>query len=89
MAALAVLVVTGSVVLSGLMLVKAKHEARQLFVRLEHLNSARDRLLVDWGRLKLEQSTWATHGRVEHLARDELDMVSPPSQDVLLVREQH
>ena len=87
MGLLALLVVSGSIVLSAVMLVHAKHESRQLFVRLERLNAARDRLQIDWGRLKIEQSTWATHGRVERLARERLEMTNPAPAEVLLVSE--
>ena len=34
--------------------VYAKYRARELFVELEHLSSARDELDADWGRLQLE-----------------------------------
>ena len=82
---LALVVVALSVVGSAIMLVNAKHQSRQLFVRLERLKEARDRLQVDWGRLKLEQSTWATHGRVEALARERLAMVDPDAEEIVLV----
>jgi cell division protein FtsL len=32
---------------------------------------------VEWGQLQLEQSTWATHTRVEQIARDKLGMRPP------------
>ncbi len=82
---LALLVVAVSVVGSAIMLVSAKHQSRQLFVRLERLKESRDRLQVDWGRLKLEQSTLATHGRVEALVRERLSMVDPSSEEIVLV----
>ena len=31
----------------------------------------------DYGRLVLEQSTWASHYRVEKVARNELEMAAP------------
>jgi cell division protein FtsL len=82
---LALVVVVLSVVGSAIMLVSAKHQSRQLFVRLELLKEARDRLQVDWGRLKIEQSTLATHGRVEALVRERLSMVDPHAQEIVLV----
>lgn len=82
---LGLVVVALSVVGSAIMLVNAKHQSRQLFVRLELLKEARDRLQVDWGRLKLEQSTLATHGRVEAIVRERLSMVDPHAQEIILV----
>ena len=78
--------VTG-VVGSALALVNAKHEARQLFVELERLNGERDRLQVEWGQLQLEQSTWATHARMESLGRGELALVTPAPSDIILLSE--
>ena len=42
-----------------------KYRARELFVELEHLNSGRDELDAEWGRLQLEQSSWSTYAYVE------------------------
>ena len=67
------------------MLVNAKHQSRQLFLRLERLKEARDQLQIDWGRLQIEQSTWATHGRVEAIVRERLSMVDPSAPDIVLV----
>ena len=50
----------------------AKHEARNRFNELQQLTRERDELDIEWGQLQLEQSTWATHGRVESVARDDL-----------------
>lgn len=83
--ALAVLTVGLSVVGSAVMLVNAKHQSRTLFLRLERLKEARDQLQIDWGRLQIEQSTWATHGRVEAIVRERLSMVDPRSDEIVLV----
>ena len=67
--------------------VSAKHEARSLFIQLQGLNSDRDALEIEWGQLKLEQSAWATHGRVEQTARVGLRMVIPRPNDVRIVKQ--
>jgi cell division protein FtsL len=66
--------------------VSAKHEARSLFIQLQGLNGERDALEIEWGQLKLEQSAWATHGRVEQTARVGLRMVIPRPNDVRIVK---
>ncbi len=71
---------------SALGVVYTQHESRKLFVELQGLQNARDELNVDWGRLQLEQSTWATHGRIEAIAREKLDMTIPPPAAVVLVK---
>ena len=81
-------VVASAVVLLGsaLGVVYAKHEARSRFNELQTLTKARDDLDIEWGQLQLEQSTWATHGRVERVARDELRMVIPQASDLRIVQ---
>jgi cell division protein FtsL len=83
----AVLLVALSVIASGLWVIDAKHEARRLFVELEELNREQDRLQIDWGRLQLEQSTWATHPRIESLAREQLHLIAPPDGELVVVVE--
>jgi len=71
---------------TGIGVVFTKHEARTLFVRLQGLNGDRDALEIEWGQLKLEQSAWATHGRVEQTARVDLRMVIPRPNEVRIVK---
>ena len=76
-----------AVLASGVSVIYAKHMGRQNFVELERLIDERDQLEIDWGRLRLEQSTWATHGRVEQLARERLDMHVPEPENIVVVQE--
>jgi cell division protein FtsL len=71
---------------TGIGVVFTKHEARDLFIELQGLNGERDALEIEWGQLKLEQSAWATHGRVEQTARVGLRMVIPRPNDVRIVK---
>ena len=75
----------GCVIASALSVVWAKHESRKLFVTLQKLERVRDDLNVEWGRLQLEQSTWATHGRIEAVAREQLAMQLPQAESIVLV----
>lgn len=74
-----------AVLVSALTLVWARHEGRVLFVELQQLQAERDELNVDWGRLQLEQSAWATKARIERLAREELEMQRPVDVEIVLV----
>ncbi len=71
---------------SALGVVFSTHQARLLFVELQGLQKLRDEMNTQWGRLQLEQSTWATHGRIEKIANSKLDMVIPPPGAVVIVR---
>jgi cell division protein FtsL len=71
---------------SAIGVIWSKHEARSLFIELQGLHAARDRLDIEWGQLKLEQSAWAMHGRVEQTARGSLQMVVPRPDEVRIVK---
>lgn len=71
---------------SAVQLVLHRHESRKLFVDLQALRDQRQLLEQEWGQLLLEQATWATHVRVESLARDALGMVPPAPERVFELR---
>ena len=75
-------------VISAIALVYTKHESRDLFVELEQLTRDRDELNIEWGQLQIEQSTWATHGRIERVALEELALVRPKSTEIYLIEQQ-
>ncbi len=79
------LILTALVLASALGVVYAKHESRRLFVELRGAERAIDELNVEWGKLQLEQSTWATHGRIEDIASRELQMRVPDYADIVMV----
>ena len=72
-------------VLSSIALVYTKHESRKLFVELEGLTQQRDELNIEWGQLQIEQSTWATHARIERVATDDLSLVRPESSEIYVI----
>ncbi len=80
-----VLVFSVVCVLSALALVYTKHESRKLFVELESLTHERDDLNIEWGQLQIEQSTWATHARIEQVATDDLSLVRPVASEVYVI----
>ena len=74
-------------VVSALALVYTKHEARKLFVELEQLTTERDELNIEWGQLQIEQSTWATHARIEQLATDDLALTRPKATEIFVIEQ--
>ena len=79
---LLVLVFAVVCVMSAMALIYTKHESRKLFVELEALTAERDELNIEWGQLQIEQSTWATHARIEKVATDEMSQVRPEATDI-------
>lgn len=80
----AVLVIAN--VASALAVVHARHRHRQLFVELSRLEKARDELNIEFGRLQLEQATWAESNRIDQVARDRLGMKFPEGADIVVIR---
>ena len=71
---------------SAIRVVHDRHEHRQLFVALSGLEKARDELNIDFGRLQLEQATWAESNRVDQVARTRLGMKFPEGDEIEVVR---
>lgn len=66
--------------------VYARHEHRQLFIAFKRLERERDELNIDFGRLQLEQATWAESNRIDQVARNRLGMAFPSADETVVVR---
>ena len=73
-------------VATAIAVVQARHEHRQLFVQLSKLERARDELDIEFGRLQLEQATWAESNRIDQVARDRLGMKFPEGAETVVIR---
>ncbi|MFB3091212.1 MAG: cell division protein FtsL [Gammaproteobacteria bacterium] len=74
-----------AVFFSAIKVVIARHDTRRLFVEIQKLEKDRDNLNEEWGRLQLEQSTWATDARIESVSKTELHMIEPKIRSVTLI----
>jgi cell division protein FtsL len=83
----AALVLAASAVASGVWIVTAKHESRQLFVELQELEREQDRLEIDWGRLQIQQSMRAANAEIETRARGELGLAEPSDAQMKIIVE--
>ena len=66
--------------------VTARHQARKLFVELQAVEKQGRELDTEWGRLQLEQSTWAMHSRIEPIARGQLHMSAPDLKHIQAIK---
>ncbi len=80
------LVLLAAAVIGALGVVYARNESRRLFVELTALETARDELNIEFGRLQLEQATWADTNRIEKIARGELGMDFPAPDATRVIR---
>ncbi len=74
-----------AVVSTAVSIVVASHDCRQAYARLQDLQTDQWYMQERWGKLLLEQSTWAAHYRVEQLARRDLDMRLPRAAELDVV----
>ena len=86
MKALAFVLLLVATIASAIAVVQAKHRHRLAFVELSRLEAERDELNIEFGRLQLEQATWAETSRVEQIARDRLGMEFPTPDQIRVVR---
>ncbi|MDX9698294.1 MAG: cell division protein FtsL [Rhodocyclaceae bacterium] len=78
-------VLVALVLASAFGVITAQHEARKLYAEFEREQLRAQALEVEWGRLQIEQSTWAAHARVEKLARERRAMRHPLPGQVLVL----
>ena len=71
------MLLTLAIVLCALGVVTSQHKARKLFQELEVEQEKARQLEIEYGQLQLELSTWATHPRIEKIAREKLHMRLP------------
>ncbi|HEY0232547.1 MAG TPA: cell division protein FtsL [Dokdonella sp.] len=71
---------------SAIALVYAIQQSRLAFVELSKLGNERDDLNFEFGRLQLEQATWAENNRIEQIARGRLGMLSPNAAATVVIK---
>jgi cell division protein FtsL len=81
------LILLGAALFSAIGVVWTRHQSRVLFVQLTQLQNQRDALNIEYGRLELEQATWAEPRRIDSEARSRLGMITPRPQDIRLVTQ--
>jgi cell division protein FtsL len=72
-------------IICALSVVTSQHNARKRYTELQKEQKLAHDLEVEWGRLQLEQSTWAMHARIEVEATRQLMMLVPPNNRVQMI----
>ena len=85
-ATIAMTILLGAVIASAIGVVYSIQQSRELFVELTKLANERDDLNFEFGRLELEQATWAENNRIDQIARGRLGMVSPNPAETVVIR---
>jgi len=79
------LVLLALVIACALGVITSQHQARKRFIEVEAEQAAGKKLGEEWTQLTLEQSTWATHKRVESIASRSLGMRIPDSNNTVVL----
>lgn len=74
------------VVASAVGVVFSRQDSRQSFAELSKLEKERDELNFEFGRLQLEQATWAEANRIEQVATEKLGLKFPVDAEVEVVQ---
>jgi cell division protein FtsL len=82
--ALGVVLLVIALLASALAVVYIKDLNRQLFADSENLQQTRDTLHVEYGQLLLEQNTLAAPARVQAIAEQQLEMVIPTTNNIMV-----
>jgi cell division protein FtsL len=65
----------------------AAFETRQNYSRLQVLVTESDSLDSEYEKLLLEQSAWAGYARIDELSRDDLGMLIPEGEQIVVITQ--
>lgn len=72
---------------TAIAIVGSTHESRSYYARLQETEAQRWYLEEEYSRLLLEQSTWASHNRIESEAQARLGLAAPGLEQTRLVAQ--
>lgn len=64
-----------ALIFCALLLINSQFQARRLFIELERAETLKKQYDLQWTQLKLDQSTFGKHSRIEQVANKNLEMV--------------
>ena len=82
----ALAVLLAATIASAIGVVYARQQSRLAFIELSRLGNERDNLNFEFGRLQLEQATWAENNRIDQIARGRLGMVSAGAAETMVIK---
>lgn len=74
------LVLLALAMVCAMSIVTTQFQTRKLYIALEKEKQLSHRLDLEWGRMQLEQATWAAHPRIEKVASGAMGMRLPDTQ---------
>ncbi len=78
-------ILIGSVVVSAMFVVNARHQHRVAYLAFQAEEARRDELSDEWGRLLIAQELWSSPNVIERDAREKLSMREPKKGELEVV----
>jgi cell division protein FtsL len=75
-----------AIMVSALAVVYVKDLNRRLYIDYQSLQQINSETNVDYSKLLLEQGAWSTQGRVQVVAMNSLNMIIPPSSNIVMLK---
>ncbi len=75
-----------AVLISAFAVIYVKDLNRRLFIQYQTAQTTYNQLYVEWNKLLLEQSTWATQSRIQRIAQQRLGMELLTPRNVVMIR---
>ncbi|GAP74670.1 MULTISPECIES: cell division protein FtsL [Pseudoalteromonas] len=69
------------ILISALAIVQVTHLSRAKLIAQDRLLQERDELDLNWRYLLVEEEFYSQHARIEQIAKEQLDMKRPTSED--------
>ena len=74
-----------SVLVTSICVIETAYQTRQMYSALQELRAERNRLTIEWGRLKLERGAVSADMRIDAIARDHLLLSSPARENITMM----
>lgn len=76
-----------AVIACALAVVTSQHRVRKLVIAIQDGKSQAQKMEIEWGQLRLEQSTWSMPSRVEKIVSQQLMMSAPDAKQIQYVHD--
>lgn len=76
-----------AVLFSALGMIYVTHTTRVLHATYQRSHAEQSQLQIQYGQLLLDRSAWLVQAKIQQVAEQELGMVMPDHQSVVIVRE--
>jgi cell division protein FtsL len=78
-------ILVAAVLATAFSVIYVKEKVRQEVTELHNLQYQYDQMMIEQGRLLLEQNTWSSPLRIQDIAQNQLNMIAPDKSTIIFV----